>query len=253
MEAKKGGKMIVSLSSGSIYRASPKKRILLLRLVERHFSGMIEGVELCFIRKEELDSFFLDKQAVDFLNSLKYNTLHAPIRNLMYGKNRQTKKIFEKILEIDKKVSLEQVVFHPHHVSDFNVLENFSLPVCIENMPDGKNKKGWQTPRDMKSFFEAYPEFGFCFDVNHGTSNGIKPIEFVKILGTKISQVHLNAISRKGMAGHKMIINSGKKGISQIKPVLELKRPLVIEVDATRHEIPLLKKEIKLVKSWIKP
>jgi hypothetical protein len=192
--------MIVSLSLGSVRKVA-ESRLEQLHFVEREFSGLIDGVELCFIYKKDIDDFELNQKAIDFLNTLEFNTLHAPVREIEYGKNKETTEVFRKINEITSLINIEFVAFHPNKVNDFTALQVNGTNVCIENMPNGENRKGWQYPGEFQEFFKKWSKFGFCFDVNHAIANGIEPKEFIEKLGYKIEYFHLNA-TKPGNANH---------------------------------------------------
>ena len=237
--------MIVSLSSGSVRFGCNKNNVI--EFIKENFADLIDGIELCFILKEELECFELSKNDLNFINSLQFNTLHAPV-NLGYGKNKETKTILEKIHTINKKVELKQVVFHPDRVSDFSVLAESGLKVCIENLPDGEKRKGWQFPKEFQKFFNKWPQFGFCFDVNHAMANGINPSEFISTLGEKMNYIHLNATAKAGNADHDLLIEASEETLEKIKPVFKLQKPLVIEVDIEKQKIPLIKNEVHLIR-----
>ncbi len=139
--------MILSLFTGSIYLAA--KRNKLVGLIEEKFTELIDGVELCFILKKDFDGFDLSEKAVGFLNSLKFNTLHAPVKGLKHGKNKKTKTVLRKIHDTGKNINLKQVSFHPNCIKDFSVLAESGLNVCIENLLDGEKRKGWQNHKNV--------------------------------------------------------------------------------------------------------
>lgn len=233
--------MTLCLSTGSVWHAA-SSRIECVHIVEENFSGLIDGVELCFIDAEGFEKFELDKRSVSFLKGLKFNSMHAPI--MEYGKNAETKKAFEKMGEIARRIRLEHITFHPNHVKDFSVLKRLETKACIENLANGERHKGWQFPKEIKAFLEREKGIGFCFDVNHGMANGMNPQEFLKALGEKISCVHLNATERTGAAEHNFVFSSSRGVQEKIEPVFALEKPLIIEVAIEKEKIPLIKEEI---------
>lgn len=122
--------MIVSLSTGSVQKVSASI-LEQVHFIEKEFSGEIDGIEICFIQKEDFDKFEFDQKAIDFLNRLEFNTLHAPTREIDYGNNKETEDSFRKISEMTKIVNMNYVTFHPNHVSDFSVLPIKEFKVCI--------------------------------------------------------------------------------------------------------------------------
>ncbi len=242
--------MTISLSTGSI-RFGCDNRNKLTEFIEDNFGKSINGIELCFILKNDFDEFELTEKSISFLNSLQFNTLHAPVKGVRYGKNNGSKEVLEKILAINKLIDLKQVVLHPHGVDDFSVLVKSGLNICIENLPDGEKRKGWQFPKEFQDFFNKWPQFGFCFDVNHALANGVEPSEFISLLGEKIAYIHLNATAKPGNADHALLVDSAKEIVEKIKPVFALNKPLVIEVKVEKEKILLIRKEIELVKKLV--
>jgi hypothetical protein len=238
---------IVSLSTGSI-RFGCEDRNSLVDFAEDNFKGLIDGIELCFIPKEDFAKFELSKKQSGFLKTLKFNTLHAPVKNIEYGKNKETSAALQKIHEIGEKANLKYVTFHPNHVNDFSVLAESGLNICIENLPDGEKRKGWQFPQEFQKFFSKWPQFGFCFDINHAMANGAEPKDFISLLGEKIRYLHLNATAKPGNADHALLVESDQETIEKIRPVFALNKPQVIEVKLEKEKIPLIKEEIALVK-----
>ncbi|MDP2973460.1 MAG: TIM barrel protein [Candidatus Diapherotrites archaeon] len=239
--------MIVSISTGSIRHAASSV-LESVHFVEENFSGLVNGVELFFWNMGDFESFELDDRATEFLQSLEFNTLHAPIKEIEYGENQATARVLEKIERMGKAVNIERVVFHPNHVKDFTIVANTGLRACVENLPDGELKKGWQYPKEFQEFFKKWPQLGFCFDVNHGIANGIKPTEFISLLSKKIEYIHLNATAKAGSAEHELLVESSEKTIEEIMPVFKLQKPMVIEVDIEKQKIPLIKKEIEFIR-----
>jgi len=243
--------MIVSISTGSVRHAAGSV-LESVHFIEDNFHGLINGVELFFWSLKDFEDFELDSKARDFLQSLEFNTMHAPIKEIEYGKNQATAKTLEKIERIGKEVGIQKVVFHPNHIKYFQALLGKGFRTCIENLADGETKKGWQYPSEFKNFFEKWPQFGFCFDVNHGMANGAKPAEFISILGRKIEYIHLNATAKAGNADHNLLVESEKQVIEEIKPVFKLNRPMVMEVDLEKEKIPLIKKEVDFIRQFVK-
>lgn len=239
--------MTLCLSTGSVWKAAGSRgRIGTIYLVEELFSELVDGIELCFMDPEGFEEFELDEKSIKFLKGMKYNSLHAPI--IEYGKNQQSEKILEKINKIGQEINLKHVTFHPNHVKDFSILKKLEFKTCIENMRAGESHKDWQYPKEINEFLEKEKDFGFCFDITHAMSNGIKPKEFIELLGEKISCVHLNATDKEGVHSHNFVFNSSKQVQEKIEPVFALDVPLIIEVAVEKEKIKLIKKEISFVR-----
>ena len=239
--------MLLGISTGSIWRCS-ESRLGSVHLVEEKFGGLIDGIELCFIEWNEFSEFELDERAKRFLGQLRFVSLHAPCSGIEYGNNRKTKQAFGKIKEINKAVALRHVTFHPNHVRDFSALRKTGLRCLIENLSDGETRKGWQFPAELKAFLKKEKWLGLCYDVNHGLSNGVEPKEFLEKLGSRIECVHLNATERAGEARHHLLVQSSAAVVEKIVPVLALGKPLIIEANLEKEQIPLIGKEISFAR-----
>lgn len=237
--------MTLCLSTGCFWR-TVGSRLEGLHLAEEKFSGLIDGIELCFADTEGFQKFEPDERSLEFMNKMKSNSMHAPIMD--YGKNAETEKVFRKIRRIAKLAGLNHITFHPDKVKEFSALKNLGLPACIENLSDGERHKGWQKPGEIRAFLEKNPGFGFCFDVNHGMANGIGPKEFLDVLGEKISCVHLNATETAGRAEHNFVFSSSRGVREKIEPVFSLAVPIIIEVDIEKEKVPMIRNEIAYVR-----
>ncbi|KKR06788.1 MAG: hypothetical protein UT32_C0016G0010 [Parcubacteria group bacterium GW2011_GWC2_39_14] len=73
------------------------------------------------------------------------------------------------MIAIQKKFNFEYINFHPDKITDFNVLVESGLPVCMENMDS--RKLAFRSVEDMQKILDQYP-FGMVLDLNHCYSNG---------------------------------------------------------------------------------
>ncbi|MCX6799447.1 MAG: hypothetical protein NTW59_05130 [Candidatus Diapherotrites archaeon] len=239
--------MLLCISTGAVWRCC-ESRLAAVHLIEEKFGGLIDGVELCFINASKFWGFELDERAIRFLRSKRFVSLHAPCSGIEYGDNRKTRRAFGKIREINKAVALQHVTFHPNHVRDFGALKRLGLRCLVENLSGDEKRKGWQFPQELKRFLEKERWLGFCYDVNHGMSNGVEPKEFLKNLGSRIECIHLNATEKTGEAQHHLLVQSSNAVVEKIRPVLALGKPLVIEPRLQKEELPLIGKEIEFVR-----
>jgi hypothetical protein len=233
--------MAICISTGSLWRAAGS-RLEAVDIVRKKFSGLIDGVELCFIDLKGLEGFELDEKNTRFLKGLKFNSMHAPM--MEYAQNRETEKVFGKMRRISEDAKLNHITFHPDMIKDFSILGSLGVKACIENMACGERHSGWQKPGEIKNFLESEKDIGFCFDVNHAMANGIDPAEFLRALGNRISCVHLNATETAGRAEHGFVFSSSTEVRKKIDPVFSLAVPLIIEVDIGKEKVPLIGKEI---------
>jgi hypothetical protein len=73
----------ICISTGCLYKLLEDRNEMVKEL--RKFSPA--GIELSFAYPEYLLNFDLDKDNLEYLRSLKFNSIHAPWENITYGEN----------------------------------------------------------------------------------------------------------------------------------------------------------------------
>ena len=181
-----------------------------------------DTVELVFVNFQRIKDGWLDEILVEDLIGFKYVSLHAPKFN--YGKNDDTKFIFEKIGKINKIRKLDTVVFHPDPIEDFNVFKNVKFSVSFENM--GDKKLSHQKPEDFDKIFSSSDKYRLVLDVNHIYTNdkSMNLVKgFYKKFGGRISQFHVS-----GYTGyHDPLFKTGQVEI--VKAISDFNTPMIIE------------------------
>ena len=86
---------------------------------------------------------------------------------------------------------------HPDLVDRWRVINELAcLSLVIENMDH--RKKSFRYPEELRSFFDAHPEFGFVLDVNHWAVNDL-PVngigEIIAEFSNRLVGVHLSGVS----------------------------------------------------------
>ncbi|MFA6064937.1 MAG: hypothetical protein WCW44_00075 [archaeon] len=232
--------MVVAVSTGCCYD------LKLGKLESIHFLEKypIDGVELLFADPEQLHNFSLDDQARKFLKGLKFVSIHMPFENITYSDNQDTKALIKIANQLAKQVNAKYLLFHPQTIQDFNSIKN-QTQVCIENM----NKKivGYNTPQQIEETLTIYPFVGFVLDIAHALGNQLNPNDFLKL---KPKAIHVSGQwNKKGiLKEHGFITQGTKEQLELIKPILQLKIPKIIESDFYPNKIPLIEKEIQLLK-----
>ena len=212
------------------------------------FSGA-EGIELLFATPKDLFDFEFEKEDLDFVNSLKFKSIHMPFHEIEYANNLNTKNIIEKGSLIASQISADYLVFHPSKIKDYSVLDK-GVKNCVENLNSKKHNKGFQSAQDMKTLLNKHPELGLVIDTCHLLESGINPESFLN-LKDKVMALHLAVQWKQGarIRTHGFLQeNQGQ--LEQIKPLLKLNAPKVIESDFYSEKVPMIGKEIDLIKSF---
>jgi len=188
----------------------------------------------------ELGDFWgLDKtRALDettFANSLRdfeYVSLHAP--KIEYGANEKTEEVIKKITEINSLRKLDNVVFHPDCVKDFNIFADVGFPIIFENMD--KQKNSFKYPEEFKNLILNNDKFNMVLDVNHMYTNDptMKIGEsFHRDFEGRISEYHLSGFEEL----HEPLYKTKQKNI--IDAILIKNIPIIIESMITPEEVGL--------------
>ncbi|MFA6268890.1 MAG: TIM barrel protein [archaeon] len=237
--------MVVAISTGCCHD------LKLNRLESIHFLEKypIDGVELLFAFPEELLNFELDLRALSFLSGLKFVSIHTPFENIIYSNTQETRKVLASAVALAKQVNAKYLVFHPQIVEDFNLISNLSIPVCIENM--NKKEDNYKSVEEIKTLLSKYPFVGFVLDIAHALGNNIEPKEFL-VLKDKIKGVHVSGqwMKKGNLKEHGFLVEGTKEQLEEIKPILELKQPKVIESDFYPEKLQLIEKEIQLLRNY---
>jgi endonuclease IV len=237
--------MAVYISTGSCFNLG------LNRIESIEFVGnyQVNGLELMLAYPQELLDFKLNKndKATAILKRFEWVSIHMPSMNVTYDNNQETKKLLAKGIELGKQINAKNLVFHPHTIKDFNILKNSSIQMSIENMD--KNKNAYKTLAEIKNTLEKYPYLGFVLDINHVLGNNLNPSDFLEIKD-RITEIHVSGLwMKKGiLKEHGLLAEGTKEQLEKVKPILELNKPKIIESDFYPEKIPLIEKEIQLIK-----
>ena len=238
--------MVVAISTGCCYD------LKLNELESVHFLEKypIDGLELLFASPEELIHFELDDKALSFLKKLKFVSIHMPFENINYAENQETQQLLAKAIGLAKQVNAQYLVFHPNTIKDFNSIKNTSIQVCIENT--NKKEESYRHVEKIKMILEKHSFLGFVLDIAHVLGNSLDPKDFL-VLKDKLKAIHVSGqwIKKGNLKEHGFLTEGTKEQLERIKPILNLKKPKIIEADFYPNKVPLIEKEIQLIKGII--
>lgn len=212
--------MLIGFSTGCFYKTS-------LSLAERIRAIKDAGsraIELNFLDPSELGPMEVEEIRWKDFASFSYISCHAPAKKIKYGRNRETRGVFEKIRRLNDIRPFNWVVIHPDVVDDFRVFRWCGFNVAIENMDN--RKKTHKTPEELVQVLEKNPEFGFVLDVNHVFSNNPDmrmAKEFYRTLGHRICEIHLSGYC----GGHDPLFETKQTEI--IQAIENFETPIIVE------------------------
>lgn len=238
--------MVVAISTGCCFDLD-LNQLESIHWLER-FKGLIDGVELLFAFPNELLEFNFDERALSFLKELDFVSIHMPFKEIEYGKSAETRRLLSKAGAVAKKAGVQYIVFHPNNVKEFTALKA-SVPVCIENMNPKPENSGFRTVEEISKILSKNSFLNLVLDVEHAIGSGIRPKDFL-ILSNKLKAIHVSVPwQRNGKPkGHGFVSEFGQKFLPQLKEVLPFSVPKVLETDFYPEKVPLIEKEIKLLK-----
>jgi hypothetical protein len=236
--------MVVAISIGSCYDLKlnyPEA----IRFIQKY---PVDGIELLFAIPQDLIDFEFEKENLEYINSLKFKSIHMPFHEVGYDKNLGTTELIKKGSKIAKQINANYIVFHPDKIKNYSVLD-WSRKNCVENLNSKEHNKGFQTAEDMKRLLEEHPKLGLVVDTCHIIENNLVPKTFLN-LQDKIASLHLAVQWKQGerIKTHGFLQeNLGQ--LENIKQLLKLDVPKIIESDFYPEKVSMIEKEIELIKS----
>ena len=235
--------MVVAISVGACYdlRLSYPEAI---KFIQKY---PVNGIELLFAAPKDLMDFKFEKENLDYIKSLKFKSIHMPVRGATYDDSLVTKEVIDKASFIANQINADYLVFHPNTIKDYSVL-NWNLKNCIENLNSNEYNKGFQTAKEIKKILKEHPKLGFVLDTCHMFESKVNPQEFLD-LKEKINGIHLAVQWKQGerIRTHGFL-QENLEQLDQIKPLLKINVPKVIESDFYPEKVSMIKKEIELIR-----
>lgn len=230
----------IVISTGLVYKFMNDRNEMIQRLKE--FSP--DGIEISFAYPQYLYEFVLESRNLMYLQGLRFNSIHAPWKEIVYGKNAIP--VLERIDTLYDSIHARNVVFHKAPEDDFSVLRDYNFAGSVEN---DDWKKGLNTPEKIGEILEQNPNLRFTFDFAHALTidTGLVP-EFLSF-GNKISQVHLSYLDRQ-MPDHYFLFKHDSEEMRRLIRMIPSNIPLVLECVADNpSEIELVRREIEYLRS----
>ena len=236
----------ICISSGFSYRITDDINEKINRI--REFSP--DGIGLNIAESQYLFSFGgINKENLVYLQSLNFNSIHAPDGEFSYGSNEKSKKTLEAIEKMYKKINAKNVVFHREQIEDINIFNNYDFIASIEN--GDWRRMDAKTPNQVGEILEKNPNLKFTLDFAHAFS--VSPDDIPKYMDRfedKLIEIHLSMIEPKTKE-HWFVHKFDSKEIRNLlKCLKKTNAPIVLECVAfNKDEICLIKEEIKYIKS----
>lgn len=235
----------ICISTGFLYRLTNDRNEMINKI--REF--LPYGIELSFAYPQYLFDFVINKENLDYLQSLKFNSIHAPWQEITYGDNQESKNVLEVIEKLYKQISAKNVVFHKEQIENINIITNYTFTASIEN-GDWKESAG-NSVEKIEEILKGNQNLKFTFDFAHAitvSSNDV-PL-YVNKFKDKLIEIHLAMLNRNLKDHwflHKYDSQEMRDLLNHLKDIINT--PIVLECVASNNgEVQLIKKEIEYIK-----
>lgn len=229
-------------ATGSVYRMHES----LDRQIEYIKKFNFDGVELTLGRVKQVRNFRLKQSTIKYLNTLKYNSIHAPFSHT-FKNAAKSKNLIKKLEEIASLINARHINFHPHKIKYFDDILSMKFKATIENMEKGSGVKSGA----LKKIFKKHSKLGFVLDTTHPTMYSINKIgKLYRLFKNKLVAVHLSGAIKGKL--HQPLSLSNKRFIEELKFIKNLKVPVIIEENFGPKDENLAEKEIKFIRKMLK-
>jgi sugar phosphate isomerase/epimerase len=132
-----------------------------------------------------------------------------------------------RIFEFARKMELYAVITESVEAMDTieKLVKEFDIRVGIHNhprQPNNPNYKVWDPNYVLSVVKDRDPRIGSCADTGHWVRSGLKPVECLRILQSRVVSSHLKDLNQMGPEAHDVPYGTG---VSDIPGILdELKR-----------------------------
>jgi hypothetical protein len=230
----------ISISTGCIHKFSDDRNIL----IEELKNMPVQGIELSFAHPNYLLDFNINKDNLEYLQGLRYNSIHAPWIDIKYGNNDVSKKVLVAIENIFKLIKAQCVVFHEEQIEDYKFIMNSNFLPAIEN-------DDWLKPKhnteDIRNILNSNQKFKFILDFAHAmTVSHADVITYFNEFKDKLAEVHLSVINKES-GKHDFLYKNKDKEINDLVSNLENGfMPVVLEGIAS--SLNDIKEEIEYIR-----
>ncbi len=188
------------------------------------------------------DDDIMFRQYLSRVNNLDYLSCHLPCNICYRYESSNVERILQNVIVFSGMTKLvKYVVLHPDLVVDWEIFDDFSIPIAIENMDNRKNT--FRTLQELRDFFQKYPQFKLVFDVQHWivNNNDISAIpDIITEFSDKLVGVHLSGVGQSNKyhvpvsrANHRELVESLCDLPAYIPIILE---GVCTDIDEMEHE-----------------
>lgn len=183
------------------------------------------AVELSALRQAELEPM-LDSLGELCLDEFSYVSIHAPSQWQEGWEGRAAELLH------NAAIRDWTIVVHPNVLINDAMWRQFGNRLCIENMD--KRKPMGRSARELRPFFERFPEATLCLDFGHARQVDPTMTEATLILrefGSRLRQVHLSDVSTASR--HNPLSFLSIRAIRDLADMIPEDVPIILETPVT--------------------
>lgn len=233
----------ICISTGFLYRFMNDRNDMISKIKE----FLPFGIELSFAYPQYLFSFMINKENLEYLKTLKLNSIHAPWKEIIYGNNQKSKDTLEAIEKLYKQIGARNVVFHREQLDDINIITNYNFVASIEN---ADWKETGNTIEEIGIILNENKKLKFTFDFAHAltVSSDDIPI-YLNKFKDRLIQIHLSILNKE-LKDHWFLYKyDSEKMRTLLSRLKSTDVPIVLEcVASNQNEIQFIKKEMNYIK-----
>lgn len=238
----------ICISTGLVYLLTSDRNEMIEKI--RKFSP--DGIELSFDDPQYIFDFVINKENLRYLQTLRFNSIHAPWKNINYGNNQECKDTLKAIEKLYKQIKARNVAFHifqTEKMRETKRFNNYNFISSVEN--DDCRNPGLNTVEKIEESLKINKKFKFTFDFAHALVTSPKDIPvYISKFKDKIIEIHLSMLSKE-MKDHWFLHKYDSKEMRNLLGNLKnVDVPIVLEcVASNQNEVQLIKKEIEYIKA----
>lgn len=120
--------------------------------------------------------------------------------------------------EFASKLGVETIISEPkpealNHIE--RLCDEFRINVAIHNHPEGSSRY-WHPREVLKVLSGRSARLGACADIGHWQRSGLKPVEGVRLLGSRLLSLHVKDLNEATTSGHDVGWGTGKGDIAGV-------------------------------------
>lgn len=126
--------------------------------------------------------------------------------------------ICRRSFEFARKLGVETIISEPkpealNHIE--RLCAEFGINVALHNHPQGTSRY-WHPQEVLKVLEGRSPRLGACADLGHWQRSGIKPVEGLRLLGSRLLSLHVKDLNETTPTGHDLWWGTGQGEVAAV-------------------------------------